>query len=564
MIKMKVKNIILTLVGVLLVMFIVIPSVNLIFAYNLRDSKPDISEKLFEINSRYPSSFMKDESLYNLSESKMDGFGRYNIFMQARIGNSLIDKDDVTQVIGNYEKIIKDYPRSSYYELSYQGILDSYIYLGDSKNLDKWIKWGSSKDNEDINKISDLYRSFNHFTNREYDLAEEILGEYSLGDEESDYIYYFLKGHIEFMKEDFDKALEYYGKTEEIRWENERSFFGNYPPIMRKEWLEGLGFNGGEYKISGRVSVNGIGIPFVEIYLQNPRDPHSSRGGNFVAITDKDGYFETIKIKDRGYEIGIGIGTPIVFDKVYKEKEIRRIDLREDMEFNFEFVEPMKVISPGLDEEPKDGKFIVEWEDVQGADYYTIHSIGYKDLESNFGTNIRFPIYDENGDEKIRSTKAIFDVEDLNHQGAGIMYTGEEDGESTITPQGVLGYFGPGSNMTIFVNAYDKEGNLLNSNLPIISYSDELPSIKLPTEEFSEGENLILARKYEEAIDYYEDLLIEDEDNIEALKYLYKLYYYNYYDDEAKQEKGIEYGIRFYEIVGKDSFLKMLEDMKVR
>lgn len=563
---MKVKNIILMVVGIMLVIFIIIPSINLIFAHNLRYSKPDISEKLFEVNSRYPSSFGKDESLYNLSEIKMDGFGRYNIFMQARIGNSLIDKDDITQVIENYEKILSNHPRSSYYELSYQGILDSYIYLGDSKNLTKWIKWGSSKDNEDINKISSLYKSYNHFVNREYDLADKILGDYSLGDEELDYIYYFLKGHIEFMKENFDKALEYYGNAEEVQSGNERSFFGNYPPIMRKDWLEGLGFNEGEHKISGRVTVDGVGIPFIEIYLQNPRDPHSSRGGNFVAITDKNGYFETIKIKDRGYEIGIGIGTPVIFDNVYKEKEIRRIDLRGDMEFNFEFTQPMKIISPGLDEEPKDGKFTVEWEAIREADYYTIHSIGYKDLESNFGTNIRFPIYDENGEEEIRNTKAIFDIEDLNNYGSGIMYTGEEDGtkEAKLTPQGVLGYFGPGSNMTIFVNAYDKEGNLLNSSLPIISYSDDLPSIKVPGEDFSEGEKLILDRKYEESIDYYEEVLMEDENNTEALKYLYRLYYYNYYQDEDKQEIGIDYGIRFYEIVGKDKFLRMLEDIKAR
>lgn len=120
--KMKIKDIILWIIGLSFFMFIMIPFANLVIAHNLKDNKPEISRKLYEVNVRYPSKFMKDESIYKLSESIMEGFGRYNIFMMARLGNNLINHEDVSRVIENHEKIINEYPKSSYYELSYQRI----------------------------------------------------------------------------------------------------------------------------------------------------------------------------------------------------------------------------------------------------------------------------------------------------------------------------------------------------------------------------------------------------------------------------------------------------------
>src|SRR5690606_7716994 len=131
--------------------------------------------------------------------------------------------------------------------------------------------------------------------------------------------------------EDFDRALGFYEKASDIGWQYESNFFGSLTPDGRRHWLSTLGFHKGDNKIRGRVSLDGVGIPFVEVFVQYSHSGYSSSSNDFIAITDKDGYFETIGIKDGQYDIGIGIGTPLLFDKVYLDKNLRSIRVDGDM-----------------------------------------------------------------------------------------------------------------------------------------------------------------------------------------------------------------------------------------
>jgi len=191
-IKMKVKTMICSVIGLLFFVFIMVPFANVQIAYNLRYSKPEISEKLYKANLRYPIAFMKDEALYNLSEGIMDGFGRDNIFLKARVGSKFLDYNTIISAIENYEEIIKDYPKSSSFVPAYKSLMDSYIFLGDSGNLERWIDWGKNNDKDQIKQMSMFYDSYNHFTNRDYENAEEILDRaVDVGNRELDYMYYF-------------------------------------------------------------------------------------------------------------------------------------------------------------------------------------------------------------------------------------------------------------------------------------------------------------------------------------------------------------------------------------
>lgn len=544
-VKMKVKTMIWIFIGLLFLVFRVIPFVNIELANNLSDSKPEIAEKLYDNYLRYPTKFRKDEALYKSSENIMGGFGRYNIMMWGKGGNKLLDYGSVMDAIENNEKIINDYPKSSYYHLAYKSILDSYIYLGDSNNLEKWIEWGLSTNREEVKKLSYLYKAYIHFANGEYNMATEILQKYSLGNEEMDYIYYFINGHIEFAKEEFEKASEYYKKASNMDWHHKVNFFGNYAPYGRNEWLNELKYNKGDNKIRGRITVEGLGIPFVEIYLQYPNQGYSSRGGDFIAITDKDGYFETIGIKDGRYKIGIGIGAPIILDKVYLEKGISYIDLSEDVEFNFEFISRMKIISPKVSEIVEDDKFTMEWQNIEGADYYTVYTNGFDDSKKMKGSSVTFAIEDENRELKIKDNKAIFDLEILKNRPAGTTYSMEDE---TINPQAIMGYFHTGAEMILIVNAYDKDGNLLNSSLPLTPHYDNVPSIKIENGKLTEGEKLILSKKYEDSIRYYENILSTDKDNKEALRYLSRIHMINWKKDKKDMLKAIDYGITLYKI----------------
>lgn len=558
-IKVKVKTLILVSLGILFFIFGVIPFANIELANYLSNKKPEIAEKLYDNYIKYPTSLRKDEALYKQAENIMGGFSRYNIMMGGKMWNKLLDYDSVTKAIENSKKIIKDYSKSDYYTPAYKNILDSYIYLGDLDNLEEWLDWGKSKNSKDIRQISILYNGYNHFANREYGEAEDVLKSFTLGNKDMDYMYYFLKGHIKFMREDFDKALEYYNKASEIGWKYRNTFFGNVVPDGRKAWLNELDFHKGENKIKGRVTVDGVGVPFVEVYLQYIDQGYSSSGIDFVAITDKDGYYETIGIKEGRYDLGIGIGTPILFDKVYLDKKGRFLDVSEDMEYDFKFVTPMNLISPRPGELIKDNTFVVEWERVEGAYYYTVFSVGFEDPENMKGSSMTFALVDENKEYEIKEDKGVFNIQTLRRAGLGSSF---RTGTEMINPTSIIGYFYNGIEMPIIVNAYDKEGNKLNSSMPLATYYNNTPSIKIEGE-LTEGEKLILNKEYEKAIEHYENILIEDENNIEALFYLTRFNMLDWKKGKKDIAKAIDYLIRLYNISGDTELLsKLLLEME--
>lgn len=552
-IKMKVKNMIWMLIGLLFFIFIIVPFANVQIANSLRYSKPEISEKLYKANLNYPINFMKEETLYNLSENIMNGFGRDNVFLQARVGSKSLDYKTIISVTENYKKIIRDYPKGKYFVAAYKSLMDSYIFLGDSDNLEIWIGWGKNKDNEEIKQMSIYYDGYNHFANREYDKAEEILDEsLELGNRELDYMYYFLKGHIEFMKEDFDQALEYYAKASEIGWPHETHFFGSYAPDERKYWLENLQYNNGKNKIKGRVVVENKGLPFVPVFLQYPNDGYRSRGGQFVGITDKNGYFETIGVKDGKYDIGVGVGSHISYDKVYLDKSQWVLSLYNDVEMDFKFTSPMKVLKPSPNTIVKEGKFTIEWEEIPGADYYNISTIVFSDEKNSTGSSSS-TIKQIRGENSKPDTKIELSIDKLNNE-MGMMTWSDDDGP--VNPEAILGYFYPGAKRPIIVNGYDREGNMLGSSIPSTMYYENLPSIIIEDEQLTKGQNMILSKNYEGAIQYYEQMLSEDKNHEEALEYLAKIYMIDWKRDKQDTGKAIDYAKRIYELTNKTNILE--------
>ncbi|MBU5257505.1 carboxypeptidase-like regulatory domain-containing protein [Tissierella praeacuta] len=551
-IKVKVKTLILSSLIVLFCIFGIVPFANIELANYFSSSKPEIAEKLYDYYLRYPIALRKDEALYKSAQSTMNGFTRYNIMMGMQLGEKTLDYTTINNTIDKYKNIIRDYPKSDYYTLAYKGILDSYIYLGDSDNLKKWIDWGKLQDYKKTKDISVLYEGYNYFANREYNKAEELLSTFVLGNNDIDYIYYFLKGHIEFAKEDFNKALEYYNKASEIGWQYRTGFFGSVVPDGRRFWLDELDFYKGENKIKGRVTADGVGIPFVEIYLQYPNQGYASRGIDFVAITDKDGYYETIGIKEGRYDLGIGIGTAVFFNKAYLTKNVYNLQVSDNVEFDFEFKTPMKVISPKPEEIVEGNKFEVKWEEVNEADYYTVRAVAIDE-----GSSMTVSIRDENGKNKIKGNKAVFNIEMLKNSPTG--YSMDDD--EIVNPEAIMGYIHGETMIPIIVNAYDKNGNMLSSSVPMTSRYENVPSIKI-VGKLTVGEKLIVNKEYEKAVGYYENLLLEDKDNIEALSYLSKLYIFGWGKGTKDVHKAIDCGTKVYNLSGNaDVILRVLGQM---
>ncbi len=149
------------------------------------------------------------------------------------------------------------------------------------EDLIYWINWGGKgEDNEEINYISDLYLSFYHFVNREYDLAEELLNKYHQDSKYIDEKYYYMKAELDLRKGDIDSFKQFYETGENfmgVYRGGSKSIF-NYRNYDFKDYYTKVK---GDLKIKGRVSFNGKPMPFVQVYLQDGGKGYRTDGGAF-------------------------------------------------------------------------------------------------------------------------------------------------------------------------------------------------------------------------------------------------------------------------------------------
>lgn len=558
-IKLKMKHLILIALGTLIIIFIVIPFATIEIADTLPWDKKDLAKGLYEKYINYPTGGRKGEAIFKKSQLLVEDLGRHTITLNGSGGGASINMEEMEEVIEGYEVILKEYPDDEYYEKAYKNIMDSYIYLGSDSELENWIEWGRSGE-VNIREISKIYNAYRSYLNRDYNQSEKILETIDRENETIEKLYFNLKGDIAFNEEKYDLAREYYEKIEDSFGLEDR-FIHRSSSIDRKFWLKSATFLKGENKISGRVTSDGEGMAFVEVYLKKPHSGFMTGGENYIAITDSEGYYETPGVKSGEYDIGIGVATPLLYDKVYLRKNIekRKIDVDENLNMDFQFVSPMEIIEPQNGTVVKDGKFKVKWKEVEGADYYSVFMIGFEDPEKMKGSSVTTVIEDENGKTDIKGTQAVFDLQKLRDSSRGGFIVNEDVASSTT----ILGYFFPGIEVPIIVNAYDREGNMLGSTMPKMSYYEDVPSVVIDDRELTEGEKLLQDMRYEEAISHYKQALKDDPRHLEALENLTKINSVNWKKDKKDIKASLEYAKEYYKYGGeKDVIYRILIEIE--
>ncbi len=545
--------------GALFIYLILIPFGTLQLAKYLDRRGSEKSKIFYESFISRAIVWNRSEALYEYGAGLANPDGKFQITMMGWGGGSPTSLEDIDKGINAFKKILEKERKSKkdmkYTILAYESIMDAYINLQSPEDLLMWIDWGREYDNKEINYISDLYLSFYHFANRDYDMAEEILSKYDES-EDIDYKYFYLKSELALFQGDIDLAKELYKKSWEIKdhFQNDKGLlFGSYTYAYRDYWYEDhYDKIKGDIKVRGRVSYNGQPMPFVEVYLQETGQGYRSGGGYLVGITDINGEYESLGFQPDRYEIGIGLNQALLYDKVHQNPNDYYLDLEEDMIYNFSFVNPFKLIEPGPNRLLEGDKFTVKWEEVEGAAYYQVHMTAFTNPLSKHSGSVSFPIEDENRNIKLKENKAVFDMEILKERSGGLSWDGDN---MMVAPLGILSVFVPDNSYPLVVNAYDDKGGLINSSSPLRTFYEDFPSIVIQGE-LSQGEKLIYAMKYEEAIDYYTNLLEKDPNNIEALYYLSRIYMVSYEKDKYDYDKAMEYAIRYDELKGRN-YLKL-------
>lgn len=527
--KIKMKNLILITLTAIFMVLIVVPFTTLQIANFLNGMDSDKATVFYESYLRKAIKPNEVQALYKYSDHLSGTKDKYFIFLNGYGSpSSKTTLEDMEKAKNALIKILDNERASEKYTgLAYRKLLDILVSTGETHELKKYLELGSNAEYEDIKHTSSIYKAL---LNGDYELADKILDNY---DGVLNREYYAITGYIKLLKGDDELAKEYYKKAGLSYWYDE------YKDLLK-----------GQYIIRGKVSYNGVGIPFAEISIQESTSGFRVGSNGFTAITDINGEYETIGIRSGRYNIGLGLNHAVLYDKVHLNQNISFLELEEDMEFNFEFVDPLTIIEPDPGTIIDSDTFEVRWEPVERADYYrmvTIASSNPMDKKNSgmvsYGIQYNFKCEDP------KNQGVILKVDRLRSEN---MIYGYDD-DWIPTPATILGGFLPGFDYPIIVKAFDKDGNLVGSSQGQRVYLDQMNSINIKGK-LSKGEHLILKKQYEKAIEHYEETLDNNPKDIEALKYLSKFYSLGWKEGTIDYIKAVDYGKRYYAI-NKDSHL---------
>ncbi len=519
-IRLKVKTLLLLLLVFAVAYLWVIPQGTLAIARYLDKKDSPRADLFFERHIKMDDSI---EGRLDYAKSLVKSFQKFTIYQQGWGGGEETSQEDIAKAEELLKGILKKDPSRNEEKLyidAYLMLMDISIAKGDVEGLKEHIDFGENKSN--LRNDALIYKAYLYFVNREFKEAENIV--FQLEDEGlDDPRFEILLAEIHLANGNIQEAKVQYDLLQNRDWRLvEHSYFASGAYSSRNFWLqESENLISGNNKIKGRVTYEGEPMAFVEIYILNADGGIRIGGESYVAITDENGYFQTMGLADGLYDVGLGLDSSLLTDKVFQKSETAYVDLTQNDEYiEYTFRDTFEVYSPQPGEIVEDDEFTVSWEEVADAAYYTVEPVIFSNPLEKTGGSFRSPIEDINGKGRFVETTAQFRISDYRNQTGGMTFEGEE---WILGSSAVLGKFLPGMEYPIIVNAYDSENLLITSSFPMRMYYDEIPSIVIEGE-LSEGQKLVAKMMYTEAILHYENILKDDPDNVEAISSLVKIY----------------------------------------
>ncbi|MGM0396422.1 MAG: hypothetical protein ACQEP4_05135 [Bacillota bacterium] len=519
-IRIKVKTLLLVLLVFAVAYLWIIPQSTLAIARYLDKKDSPRADLFFERHIKMDDSI---EGRLDYAKSLVKSFQKFTIYQQGWGGGEETSQEDMAKAEELLKEILKKDPsrnEEKLYMQAYTMLMDISIANGDAKTLRELVEYGEKEN--DLRDDSLIYKAYLHFVEREFDEAKNIISK--LEDEGlDDPRFEIILAEINLAEGNVQEAKEQYKLFQNRDWRLvEDSYFASGAYNSRNYWLEeSEDLLSGNNKIKGRVTYEGEPMAFVEVYILNADGGIRIGRESYVAITDENGYFETMGLADGIYDVGLGLDSSLLTDKVFQRSETGYVDLTQNDEYiEYTFRRTFQVYSPQPGEIVEDDEFTASWEEVADAAYYTVEPVIFSNPLEKTGGSFRSPIEDVNGEDRFKETTAKFRISDCRNQTGGMSFEGEE---WILGSSAVLGKFLPGGEYPIIVNAYDSENLLLTSSFPMRTYYDEIPSIVIEGE-LSEGQKLVAEMKYPEAIEHYENILEDNPDNIEGISSLVKIY----------------------------------------
>ncbi len=287
-----------------------------------------------------------------------------------------------------------------------------------------------------------------------------------------------------------------------------------------KTKLDSLGLqeSGEPVLVQGRVTLLGEPLSGVNVYanqiIGDTRSYFTEQPGRWV--TSIDGTF-TGSLPQATFEFGIGLNyyqAQLVEGKhlqiIHGELDLTAHDNVPMIEFRF--VDPVKVQKPREEFVYDGGSMEIEWSAYPGAHEYEI---------SVMGVIVDNPSHVSPRTEKTQQTSFLFDARIIGTFGSlGNDLQG-------VHPSFIIGRPESYDRLRIVVKAIDEEGNILSSSGGL-SFSGGIQitgEVVVREGQRSQGEQLLLNREYNKAVELLEKQVEENPNDVDALWLLARIYF---------------------------------------
>ena len=316
-IRVKVKTIIFSAITLAVIFFWGIPQATLGIANYLDSRDPDRAQLFYE---KYADTKKTISARLLYAESLVNTYSRFVIYSQGWGGGSGFSREEMDKAEEMLHLNLEKEPSKAElkdYVSSYRMLMDMAIAEGSPDKLKKLIEWGKRGSIQEINDASNIYLAFLHSINREWTEAEIILEQLEkIGN--TDPGIQIIRGEMALFQGRFEDAQKVFEELGKRNWKAmEDTYFGSSAYLDRRFWLENSNeFLGNDGFLKGRIVFEGKPMAFVEVYLQEADGGFRTGGGGYIAITDENGYFSSIKIKRGLYDVGIGTIESVLVDKI--------------------------------------------------------------------------------------------------------------------------------------------------------------------------------------------------------------------------------------------------------
>lgn len=576
-IKLKVKHLVMTLLGLLLViplaMFLIVPQVQLYMGgKQLAAGEAGGKEKIAQVLER---SLFPEQRWNLIREYMIDDGGpqQFDVYVGpsfTQVSNQSVEmKFTWDEKLPYLKEYLADGPLDGYLvsvarQLGYFYQREGRFEKADEVFIQAAERYSGSTYQVYRNELN-LERIKLRILQSDYRFATELIDEMKQAIEPEDYHMWGSLVHLEtqvYMKEGKQEEA-YQLVTQELaeykqKWEEEKEVH----PEDEEEWipvaLEQLESIKNEIEraieqqrdgmttVKGRVvRSTGEAVPNVGVFLRKEDSVHRSlmEDEPYQLVTDQQGNFEFTGVIPGNYQLNLGL----TFEQIdgwtwpVEMEDWIIISGQETEKLEVTLHPLLELEAPVNQAEIKTNTMEFAWEPVEGAAYYDLH-LGVESESGSVSTVFK---------TRIEGNRLTVPLEELYNQQVGVMFEDSEDW-TTVDPVSILAFTNTENKFSWSVKAYRQDGEMITQSngyrLDEESIGN-LPFFYLKAREMTEADQLFLAKKVKQALAKYKEDYAENPNDSHSLRMIVRMIGIEAaHSERTREEVALPYLLKWAEI----------------